>query len=229
MVSSNIRSATFAIVLSFCLAQNISAQVDSTHDIKSSVANMAAVSVTAPFPYGADSPFSASITLMPYKSMTSESDVMPLIGMQWWVSPNLALTNTTGLDKHQNNFVRLQRVGLRFLPASLAIGGAKPEVLLVQGKIKGLPEYTARWNEFQWRYAMVHDKWGATVGFIHLSQIILPSPEWRAGNVADRLEGSTNGILASGRYAVMEWLQLNVRLVATSNLLSVTFQIDAVL
>lgn len=161
--------------------------------------------------------------------MTSDRDFMPLIGMQWWVSPNLALTYTSGLDKHQNNFVRLQRGGLRYLPASMVILGARPEILLVQGIIKGLPEYAARWNEFQWRYAMIHDKWGATVGYIHLSQIILPSVEWRAGNVADRLEGSTNGLLASGRYAVMEWLQLNLRLVATSNLLSLTFQINAVL
>ncbi len=143
MVSSNIRSASFAIVLSFALAQNISAQVDSTHDVRSSVARMAAVAVTAPFPLGADSPFSASITIMPYQSMTSETDFMPVIGLQWWVSPNLALTNATGLDKHLDNFVRLQRVGLRYLPASMAIGGAKPELLLVQGKIKGLPEYTA--------------------------------------------------------------------------------------
>lgn len=229
MVSSNLRGAAFAVALSFCLARNISAQVDSTNQVKSAVARIAAVSVTAPFPMGEDSPFSASITIMPYETMSSESDFMPLIGMQWWVSPNLALMNTSGLDKHQNNYVRLQRVGLRYLPASMAIREARPEVLLVQGTIKGLPEYTARWNEFQWRYALAGDKWGATVGLFHLSQIIIPTPEWSAGHVSDRLEGSTNGILAAGRYVVMEWLQLNLRLVATSDLVSITFQMDAIL
>ena len=180
---------------------------------------VSAAMIPAPLPRGEFAPVTATFYPAVYRSnASSDLQMLPAIGLQWWVSPNLAVVGglgsgltpqDAGLTGQQ--VVQLLRIGLRYLPESLALGPFMPEITFVQNRIEGLPEYGLKWNEVSWAY-------GAKIGSVNVAgalvlmfQSVFPRSEVKAAGVSGKLEATTRFFLLSAGYDVFRWLRLSVQ------------------
>ncbi len=160
----------------FILAVPAMAQsIPETTDFKYLAREMAADVTFGPLPGGDFSPLSATIFPAHYRPAGKNRYFLPLVGLQWWVSPNLALLGGLGAGIADKRIVQYARMGLRYLPSSLSIGSFTPEFYFAQNKIEALSlfidhpildsqgneievsttpdRYDSRWNEIGWGYA----------------------------------------------------------------------------
>lgn len=142
-----------------------------------------------------------------YQPVGKERYLLPLVGLQYWVSSNLSLLGGIGGGIADGNIVQFSRIGLRYFPATLSLGSFEPEIFITQNRVEGLsllidqfmrdslgnvietPEdydtrYDSKWNEFGWGYQSQINKYSLTVAVILIYQRTF------TGN-ADKLTGKT--------------------------------------
>ena len=89
-----------------------------------------------------------------YRSHDQDTRLVPMLALQWWVSPNLALYGGLGSGISHEAIVQPQAIGVRFLPDVLNLGRFTPELTFSQHRIEGDRDYTLKWNEFRCLYAL---------------------------------------------------------------------------
>ncbi len=136
--------------------------------------NMAVDLTFGPLPRSDFGQVSATIFPSFYRPVSETQYLLPLVGLQLWVSPNLALTGGLGSGRADGQMVQYVRTGLRYLPASLSFGPFTPEFTFTQCAVGGLSQtiapapadisgngtdvpvspgrYDSRWNEIGWGY-----------------------------------------------------------------------------
>lgn len=186
---------------------------------------VSAAMIPAPLPRGEFAPVTATFYPVAYRPHAGSGlQILSVISLQWWVSPNLAVVGGLGSGLTPQDaglmgqqVVQLLRIGLRYLPASLTLGPLTPEITFVQNRIEGLPEYGLKWNEVSWAY-------GAKIGFVNVAgalvlmfQSVFPRLEVKAAGVSGKLEATTRFFLLSAGYDVFRWLRLSVQVKANPN------------
>ncbi|MFC1620390.1 hypothetical protein ACFL45_10650 [Candidatus Neomarinimicrobiota bacterium] len=154
---------------------------------------MAADLTFGSLPKATNSP--ADLTFYPalYQPVGQERYLLPIVGLQYWVSPNLSLLGGIGGGIADGNVVQFSHIGLRYFPATLPLGSFMPEILITQNRIEGLsllidqflkdslgneiedPEnyetrYDSKWNEFGWGYQGRISKFSLSVAVILIYQ-----------------------------------------------------------
>ncbi len=182
---------------------------------------VSAAMIPAPLPRGEFAPVTATFYPVAYRPHAGSGlQILPVIGLQWWVSPNLAVVGGLGSGLTPDTLIRglmgqqvvqLLRIGLRYLPGSFTLGPLTPEITFVQNRIEGLPEYGLKWNEVSWAY-------GAKIGSVNVAgalvlmfQSVFPWSEVKAAGVSGKLEATTRLFLLSADYDVFRWLRLSVQ------------------
>jgi len=179
----------------------------------------------APFPRGEFSPIAITIYPAWYRPGDRGKYMLPLVGLQWWVSPNLALLGGIAHGASDKYIVQYVRVGLRYLLASLGIGPFTPEFYVTQNKVTGLnpsvdqggldeqgnKAYDTRWNEIGWCYA-------GRLGGIHWSGSVLHIDQRTFVKSGGRLDLSYYLFSLSTGYDIFPWLRCSARLVLHSPL-----------
>ena len=173
---------------------------------------VSAAMIPAPLPRGEFAPVTATFYPVAYRPHAGSGlQILPVIGLQWWVSPNLAVVGGLGSGLMGQQVVQLLRIGLRYLPESFTLGPLTPEITFVQNRIEGLPEYGLKWNEVSWAY-------GAKIGSVNVAgalvlmfQSVFPRSEVKAADVSGKLEATTRFFLLSAGYDVFRWLRLSVQ------------------
>ncbi|MFC1484631.1 hypothetical protein ACFL6Q_06255 [Candidatus Neomarinimicrobiota bacterium] len=128
-----------------------------------------------------------------YQPVGKERHLLPLVGLQYWVSPNLSLLGGIGGGIAGGNVVQFSRIGLRYFPATLPLGSFMPEIFITQNRIEGLSllidqflrdslgneiedsenyetRYDSKWNEFGWGYQGQISKYSLSVAIILVYQ-----------------------------------------------------------
>ncbi|UCH63011.1 MAG: hypothetical protein JSU77_00715 [Fidelibacterota bacterium] len=145
-----------------------------TTDFKYLAQEMAADVTFGPLPRGDFSPISVTIFPAHYQPTGKNRHFLPLMGLQWWVSPNLAFLGGLGAGITDQLVVQYARIGLCYLPSSLSIGSFTPEFYFTQNNMEGLSRfidhtildslgneievsptpdrYDSGWNEIGWGY-----------------------------------------------------------------------------
>ena len=160
-----------------------------------------------------------SFTLQPviYQPYScSNTQLLPAVRLQWWVSPNLALLGGTGAALAETNVVQLTQVGFRYLPSAPTLGSLTPEFVFLQQRIDGLPEYTLKWNYFHWGYAVQGRAWQAHAALALLYPRTFPKASAPlAADVPPKLVDSLamTGLLLSAGYNLFPWVNVTGRLV----------------
>jgi hypothetical protein len=154
---------------------------------------MAADLTFGSLPKEANSP--ADLVFYPalYQPVYKDRYLLPLVGLQYRVSPNLSLLGGVGGGIADGNVVQFTRIGLRYFTATLPLGPFKPEIFITQNRIEGLsllidqflkdslgneiedPEnyetrYDSKWNEFGWGYQGQINKYSLSVAVILIYQ-----------------------------------------------------------
>ncbi len=146
-----------------------------------------------------------------YPHTDSSLRLLPVIGLQWWVSPNLALVGGLGSGLNGQQVVQLLRIGLRYLPESLALGPFRPEITFVKNGIEGLPDYRLTWNEASWAYGARFGSVNITCALVFVYQSIFPGSEAEASDVPDKLEATTRMLALSAGYDLFRRLKVSVQ------------------
>ena len=141
----------------------------------------------------------------------SDLQFMPAVGLQWWVSPNLAIVGGLGSGLTGQQVIQLLRVGLRYLPESLALGPFRPEITLVKNGIEGLPDYRLTWNEASWAYGARFGSVNITCALVFVYQSIFPGSAAEASDVPDKLEATTRMLALSAGYDLFRRLKVSVQ------------------
>ena len=158
----------------------------------------------------------ASFTFLPvlyHPYSCSDLQMLPAVRAQWWVSPNLALLGGLGGALAGTSIVQLVQVGLRYLPGSATLGPFTPEFLFVQQRMDGLPQYTLKWNHFQWGYGVQSGPWHGTAAVALMYQRSFPkASEALAEDVPGRLTADAASLILSAGYDVFAWARVTARL-----------------
>ena len=180
---------------------------------------VSAAMIPAHLPRGEFAPVTANFYPVAYRPHAGSGlQILPVIGLQWWVSSNLAVAGGLGSGLTPQDaglmgqqVVQLLRIGLKYLPGSFTLGPLTPEITFVQNRIEGLPEYGLKWNEVSWTY-------GAKIGSVNVAgalvlmfQSVFPRSEVKAAGVSGKLEATTRFSLLSAGYDVFRWLRLSVQ------------------
>lgn len=199
----------FAAPLGACSPPEI---LDSS-DFRDFARRVSLEATAAALPRGEFAP--TTLTLFPviyHPDNSSGLKLLPTVLLQWWVSPNLALAGGLGNSVTEHWVVLLQNMGLRYLPAALAWGPFTPEMQFTMYRIEGLPEYTLKWQHFQWAYHASFGAWNVSAGAAFLSERIFPKEsESNAPDVPGKLKMSTSSFTLSVGYDVRAWLRLSAR------------------
>ena len=200
----------------------------------SSAARVSAAMIPAPFPRGEFAPLTATFYPAVYYPHTDSGlRLLPVIGFQWWVSPNLAIVGglgsglipqDAGLTGQQ--VVQLSRVGLKYLPESLALGPFRPEITLARNGIEGLPDYRLTWNEASWVYSARFGSVNIACALLFLYQSIFPRSEAEALDVPGKLEATTRMLALSAGYDLFRGLRLSVQAKVGSGLVTGGIQLS---
>ncbi len=185
----------------------------------SSATRVSAAMIPAPFPRREFAPVTATFYPVAYRPHAgSDLQFMPAVGLQWWVSPNLAIVSglggglvpqDAGLTGQQA--VQLLRIGLRYLPESLALGPFSPEITLVKNGIEGLPDYRLTWNEASWAYGARFGSVNITCALVFVYQSVFPGSAAEASDVPDKLEATTRMLALSAGYDLFRRLKVSVQ------------------
>ena len=174
-----------------------------------------AACIPAPLPLTQFGALSATLFPTVIRAEGQESDpvILPFLGLQWWLSPNLALLGGQGSGQFLKQLVLLRRVGLRYLPEALSFGGAIPEFIFVQGRVDGLAAYTLKWRELQWVYNLDMESWNFSGGLAVLSYSIFPDPEYRDEMVGGKLKSSVKTLILAATWKVVPNCRLAGRII----------------
>lgn len=166
---------------------------------------------TTPAPFPGAQFASSSFSLFPavYRPDGDTLRILPIIGLQWWVSPNLAFMGALGSGIADGQVVQYQRIGIEFLPGIMGIGPLNPAIAFVQGRIDGLPAYTLKWNEMRWGYTARLEPWHAGVAVLFLFQHIFPKAE--ASGVPPKISLTSRALALMAGYDPVPWLRLSLR------------------
>ncbi len=155
----------------------------------------------------------SSFSLFPavYRPDGDTQRILPIISLQWWVSPNLAFLGALGSGIADRQVVQYQRIGFEFLPGIMGIGPLNPAIAFVQGRIDGLPAYTLKWNEMRWGYTARLEPWHAGVAVLFLFQHIFPKAEASAPDVLGKISLTSRALALMAGYDLVPWLRLSLR------------------
>ncbi|MCH7938737.1 MAG: hypothetical protein IID13_03205 [Candidatus Marinimicrobia bacterium] len=181
-----------------------------------------AASIPAPLPLTQFGPLSATLFPTVIRAEGEESDlvILPFLGLQWWLSPNLALLGGLGSGHFQEQLLLLRRIGLRYLPEALIIGAAIPEFILVQGRIDGLAAYILKWNELQWIYNLDMGIWNISGGLAVLSYSMFPNAEFQVDKVGGKLKASLNTLILAATWKIGPTFHLAGRVIVHPKFIS---------
>lgn len=174
-----------------------------------------AASIPAPLPLTQFGALSATLFPAAIRAEGKDSDlvILPFLGLQWWLSPNLALLGGLGSGQFLKQLVLMRQVGLRYLPETLAVGAAIPEVIFVQGRVDGLAAYTLKWTELQWVYNLEMGTWNFSAGLVVLSSSIFPDADYRDETVGGKLKSSLNALILGATWKIVPTCHLAGRVI----------------
>ncbi|MCH7520715.1 MAG: hypothetical protein IIB42_03305 [Candidatus Marinimicrobia bacterium] len=167
----------------------------------------------ASFPGAEFAPSSFSLFPAVYRpeGRTSQGALLPILGLQWWVSPNLAFMGALGSGIGDGQVVQYQRIGFEFLPGIMGIGPLNPAIAFVQGRIDGLPAYTLKWNEMRWGYTARLEPWHAGVAVLFVFQHIFPKAEASAPDVPRKISLTSRALALMAGYDLVPGFRLSLR------------------
>lgn len=148
--------------------------------------------------------------------------LLPMVRLQWWVSPNLALLGGLGGAVAESEVVQLTQVGFRYLPEAVTLGPFTPEFLFVQQRLDGLREYTLKWNHFQWGYGIQSGPWSGTISVALMYQRSFPKS-------MAKLTPSVTTLILSAGYDILWGVRLSSRLVWNPQVTSAGVQLSLAL
>ena len=171
-----------------------------------------AATIPAPLPGVEFAHITATLYPVIYRTNTdSNLQILPVVNLQWWVSPNLSLVGGLGWGLNNRSIVQFIRIGFRYLPESLELGRWTPEITLIRSRVEGLPDYEIKWNELGCTY---HTQWGslkAAAGILYTFQAIFPRSGSKSPEVPGKLEANTRMFLLSIGYNPLPWLVLSAQ------------------
>ncbi len=213
----------WAIILVLVPVQPLPAQLPLTKpDLIDLARTVTAACIPAPPPLTQFGALSATLFPTAVRSESIESDlvVLPFLGLQWWLSPNLALLGGLGSGQFRKQLVLLRRVGLHYLPEALTLGPAVPEFIFVQGRVDGLAAYTLKWNELQWVYNLDTETWNFGGGLAVISYSIFPDPEFRDEQVGSRLKSNSQVLILASTWKMLPNCHLAGRVIVHPKFIS---------
>jgi hypothetical protein len=168
-----------------------------------------------------------SFTLYPayFRQSDDRRFLLPLAGLQWWVSPNLSILGGMGAGITDGYIVRFTRAGLRYLPDALVIGRFTPEFLFARSRIDGLnhmagvpvestfPDsaYWSKWNEYALSWS------GPALGFeVSAGILFISQRTFNADGM--RIDKDTPFLSFSAARRVLPWVQVCARFLVYSPL-----------
>ena len=200
------------ILLSSLQAQGTFDEADFT-----SLARRVSVAGTlSQLPGGEFGTVTATIYPMIYQSESNDDQFLATVGLQWWVSPNLALAGGLGAGIAEQQVTQIRKVGLRYLPPTLQLGSLNPEVLFMQSMVEGSRVYTLKWNELRFVYSSVAKRLHYAFGIVLLYPRMFPQKEFRAEGVPGKLELSNSYWMMSAGFNLFWWLELSARVILGS-------------
>ncbi|MBA7649876.1 MAG: hypothetical protein GH143_07905 [Calditrichaeota bacterium] len=185
----------------------------------SSAAQVSAAMIPAPLPRGEFALITATFYPVAYRPHAGSGlQLMPAVGLQWWVSPNLAIVGGLGSGLTPQNagltgqqVVQMLRIGLRYLPESLTLGPFMPEITFVQNGIEGLPDYRLTWNEASWAYDAKFGSVNIACALVFVYQRVFPRSTAKAPDVPGKLEATTRILALSAGCDLFRWLRVSVQ------------------
>lgn len=211
MVSSKASIALIAVVW-LAGAANLPAQpLWDQSDFENFSRDVSVATTPAPLPSAEFAPSSFSLFPAVYRPDGDTQRILPIISLQWWVSPNLAFLGALGSGIADRQVVQYQRIGFEFLPGIMGFGPLNPAIAFVQGRIDGLPAYTLKWNEMRWGYTARLEPWHAGVAVLFLFQHIFPKAEASAPDVPRKISLTSRALALMASYDLVPWLRLSLR------------------
>ncbi|MFB0517321.1 MAG: hypothetical protein ACETWG_12065 [Candidatus Neomarinimicrobiota bacterium] len=190
----------------------LAAQATISEDEFNSLAHrLSAAATFAQLPRGEFGAITATLFPVLYRSENYALCLLPIVGLQWWVSPNLAVYGGLGGGMVERQVVQFQRIGFRYLPTTLALGTFTPELIFTQNRIDGIAAYKLKWNALRLSYATNIDGEYFALGVVLLFPRIFPSLTVRAPDVPAKLELSKRYLSISAGYDLFWWLRFSVR------------------
>ena len=178
----------------------------------SSAAQVSAAMIPAPLPEGEFAPIAVAFYPAVYRPHAySGLQLLPVVELQWWVSPNLAVVGGLGSGLTVRQVVQLLRIGLRYRPESLTLGPFIPEITFVQNRIEGLPDYRLTWNEASWAYGVKFGPVNIACALVLVYQSVFPRSAAKASDVPGKLEATTRVLALSAGYDLLRWLRVSVQ------------------
>ena len=213
MVSSKVFMALIAVVW-LTGATHLPAQAPwNQSDFENFALGVSVATTPAPLPSADFAPSSFSLFPAAYwpEGREAKGELLPILGLQWWVSPNLAFLGALGSGIADRQVVQYQRLGFKFLPGFMGFGPLKPAIAFAQGRIDGLPAYTLKWNEMRWGYATRLEPWHADVAVLFLFQHIFPKAVASAPDVPRKISLTSRALALMAGYDLVPWFSLSVR------------------
>lgn len=211
MVSSKASIALIAVVWLAGAADLPAQPLWDQSDFENFSRDVSVATTPAPLPSAEFAPSSFSLFPAVYRPDGDTQRILPIISLQWWVSPNLAFLGALGSGIADRQVVQYQRIGFEFLPGIMGIGPLNPAIAFVQGRIDGLPAYTLKWNEMRWGYTARLEPWHAGVAVLFLFQHIFPKAEASAPDVPRKISLTSRALALMAGYDLVPWLRLSLR------------------
>ena len=178
----------------------------------SSAEKVSAAMIPAPLPRAEFALVTATFYPVAYSPHAgSGPQLMPAVGLQWWVSPNLAIVGGLGSGLAGQQVVQMLRIGLRYRPESLTLGPFMPEITFVQNGIEGLPDYRLTWNEASWAYDAKFGPVNIACALVFVYQRVFPRSTAKAPDVPGILEATTRILALSAGCDLFRWLRVSVQ------------------
>ncbi len=196
--------------LSMLAAASLQAQAVSDSTAFAAYARDVSIATTpSSLPMSRFGPITATLFPAVYRPDGGTLQILPIISLQWWVSPNLAFLGALGGGIADRQVVQYQRIGIKFLPGFMKYGPLIPEMAFVQGRIDGLSAYTLKWNEMRWGYTARLEPWHAGVAVLFLFQHIFPKGE--APDVPRKISLTSRALALMAGYDLVPWIRLSLR------------------
>lgn len=191
----------------------------------------ALAAIPAPLPLTPFGPLSVTLFPMIFRPEGRGSDnpellLLPIVELQWWLSPNLSIHGGLGSGVFAEQLPSLRRLGIRYLPELLAFDSGTPEFALAQGRIDGMAGYTLKWNELLWTYTYNLGAVDISGGFAWLYITVFPDKAYRADEVSGRLEVTTRAYTLAAAWRVWRHYRLAGRLILNSEMVSAGVQLS---
>ncbi len=181
-------------------------------DFISAAERVTAAMIPAPLPEGEFSPIAVALYPAVYRLHAySGLQLLPVVELQWWVSPNLAVVGGLGSGLTVQQVVQMLRIGLRYRPEPLTLGPFMPEITFIQNRIEGLPDYRLTWNEASWAYGVKFGPVNIACALVLVYQSVFPRSAAKASDVPGKLEATTKVLALSAGCDLFRWLRVSVQ------------------